>query len=119
MVREIGDFCCQNSNCETYGKKNAGNLGISEKSNKNGLRIFRCNKCKKRFVETKGTPYYRGQLPHDTINKIAEMTKEGVGVRKIGRLLNIDKNAVMRYQKIFGEHALKAHNELVSFSPSD
>ena len=44
---------------------------------------------------------------------------ESCGVRKTGRLIGVNKNTVMRYSRLAGEHAKMLHDELVSFSPGD
>jgi transposase-like protein len=41
------------------------------------------------------------------------------GVRKTGRMIGVNKNTVMRYSRLAGEHAKMLHDELVAFSPED
>jgi transposase-like protein len=44
---------------------------------------------------------------------------EGCGVRKTSRLVGVNKNTVIRYSRLAGEHARALHDELVAFSPGD
>ena len=48
-----------------------------------------------------------------------EHISEGCGVRKTGRLVGINRNTVMRYSRLAGEHAKALHDELVAFSPQN
>lgn len=80
-------------------------------------RMLRCIECKARFSETKGTVYYRSHISADKVDSILQHIKEGVGIRKTGRLENVHKDTVTRYSKLAGKHAYKLHDELVAFSP--
>ena len=44
---------------------------------------------------------------------------EGCGVRKTERLVGVNRNTVMRYARLAGEHAKALHDELVAFSPEN
>jgi transposase-like protein len=81
--------------------------------------LLRCKTCKKRFSERKGTPLFGGQLPADKVVAVLSHIAEGVGVRKTSRLVGVNKNTVVRYGLLAGQHAQQLHDELVAFSPSD
>ena len=40
-------------------------------------------------------------------------------MRKTSRLVGVNKNTVVRYSRLAGEHAKSLHDEFVAFSPSD
>lgn len=50
---------------------------------------------------------------------LLEHISESCGVRKTGRMIGVNKNTVMRYSRLAGEHAKMLHDELVAFSPED
>ena len=79
----------------------------------------RCRSCKARFSERKGTPLFGAQLPEDKVVAVLSHIAEGVGVRKTGRLVGVNKNTVVRYCLRAGEHARQLHDDLVAFSPAD
>jgi transposase-like protein len=82
-------------------------------------RLLRCRTCKARFSERKGTPLFGAQLPEDKVVAVLEHIAEGVGVRKTGRLVGVNKNTVVRYCLLAGDHARQLHDQFVAFSPGD
>jgi transposase-like protein len=120
--REAGDlsaFCCQNPKCPEYGQRGQGNLTVPARYGPQQRRVLRCRTCKARFSERKGTPLFGAQLPEDKVVAVLQHIAEGVGVRKTGRLVGVNKNTVVRYCLLAGEHAQQLHDELVAFSPGD
>ena len=78
-----------------------------------------CRTCGERFSERKGTPLYRARLSTEHALDILAHQREGCGVRATARLTGVDKNTVMRYSRLAGEHAKALHDEFVAFSPRD
>ena len=116
---DLSRFCCQNPACEKYGHRGAGNLTVCGHFGKDQrLRLLYCRTCKARFSERKGTPLFQARLGEDKILAVASHIGEGCGVRKTGRLVGVRPNTVVRYSRLFGEHAQAIHEELVAFSPS-
>jgi transposase-like protein len=72
-----------------------------------------------RFSERKGTPLFRMKLDEQKTVSLLEHVSESCGVRKTGRLVGVNKNTVMRYCRLAGEHAQVLYDELVAFSPKD
>jgi LacI family transcriptional regulator len=113
-------FCCQNKKCPDYGKRGANNLTVCGRFGKNKhIRLLYCRTCKKRFSERKGTPLFRMQLDEKKAISLLSHISESCGVRKTGRLVGVNKNTVIRYSRLAGEHAGALHDELVAFSPED
>jgi transposase-like protein len=83
------------------------------------LRLLYCRACKARFSERKGTPLFQARLGEDKILAVAAHVAEECGVRKTERLVHVARNTVIRYSRLFGQHAQALHDELVAFSPSD
>jgi transposase-like protein len=116
---DLSAFCCQNPKCPDYGQRGLGNLTAPMRYGPQRRRLLRCRTCKARFSERKGTPLFGAQLPEDKVVAVLSHIAEGVGVRKTGRLVGVNKNTVVRYCLLAGEHARQLHDDLVAFSPSD
>ena len=117
---DLSRFCCLNSACPEHGKRGAGNLTVTHRYGpEKARRMLRCRACKARFSERKGTPLFGAQLPQDKVAAVLSHIAEGVGVRKTGRLVGVNKNTVVRYCLLAGDHARQLHDELVAFSPPD
>ena len=114
---DLKNFCCQNKNCPKHGVRGEENIRVRTTYGSNNTRLLYCLVCKKRFSERHGTVFFGSRLSEKTIVSILEHVVEGVGMRKTGRLLNVDHDTVSRYTKLAGAHAEKLHDELVAFSP--
>jgi IS1 family transposase/transposase-like protein len=115
---DLAQFCCQNSQCPTFGRRGAGNLTVTGRLGKaRQYRLLYCRTCRDRFSERKGTPLYRAHLPEDKVTSILEHVNEGCGVRKTARLVKVHPDTVSRYSRAAGEHSRAAHDELVARSP--
>jgi len=119
-MQALSKFCCQNKKCSDYGKRNANNISVCGWFGKNNhIRLLYCRTCKERFSERKGTPLFRMKLYEKKAISLLEHISEGCGVRKTGRLVGVNRNTVMRYSRLAGEHARAIHDELVAFSPQN
>ena len=116
---DLTAFCCQNPQCPDHGQRGKGNLSVPMRYGPQRRRLLRCKTCKARFSERKGTPLFGAQLPEDKVAGVLHHIAEGVGVRKTGRLVGVNKNTVVRYCLLAGDHAQQLHDELVAFSPGD
>src|SRR4051812_31416496 len=115
---DLSQFCCQNSRCPDYGRRDAANLTVTGRLGKaRQFRLLYCRSCRARFSERKGTPLYRAHLPEDKVTSILEHITEGCGVRKTARLVKVHPDTVSRYGRAAGEHARAAHDDLVARSP--
>ena len=116
---DLSRFCCLNEGCVALGARGGGNLSVCGHTDKHKqIRQLYCRVCKARFSERKGTVFYRSHLAKEKVISILEHVQEGCGMRKTGRLLHVKEETVIRYAKRAGEHAQKAHQELVAFSPA-
>ena len=115
---DLSRFCCLNSRCPDFGRRDAGNLTVTGRLGKSRqFRLLYCRTCRARFSERKGTPLYRAHLPEDKVTSILEHINEGCGVLKTARLVKVHPDTVSRYSRAAGEHARAAHDELVAHSP--
>lgn len=114
---DLARFCCQNPDCETYGRRGEGNLLVIDRFGKAGHRLLYCRACKARFSEFKGTPFFNSRLPHDKVLAVLQHLADGCGVRQTARLVGVNKDTVTRLALLAGRHAKDTHDEVVAFSP--
>ena len=75
---DLSRFCCLNSRCPDFGRRDAGNLTVTGRLGKSRqFRLLSCRTCRDRFSEPKGTPLYRAHLPEDKVTSILEHIHEG------------------------------------------
>jgi transposase-like protein len=116
---ELSLFCCQNDRCVAFGVRGLGNLRVRDRVGNRQTRLLYCTTCKKRFVETKGTVFYRAHKPREKVISILQHVQEGNGMRQTGRLEHVKEDTVIRYVRVAGRHANAVHQQRVAFSPSD
>jgi IS1 family transposase/transposase-like protein len=117
-MNDLSRFCCQNSRCPDFGRRDAGNLTVTGRLGKSRqFRLLYCRSCRARFSERKGTPLYRAHLPEDKATSILEHIREGCGVLKTARLVKVHPDTVSRYGRAAGQHSRAAHDELVGRTP--
>ena len=116
---DFARFCCQNPDCDSYGRRGRDNILVIDHFGKARHRLLYCRACKARFSEFKGTPFFNSRLPHPKVLAVLEHLAEGCGVRQTARLVGVNKDTVTRLALLAGKHAKGTHDELVAFSPSD
>jgi len=117
---DLNLFCCQNRKCIAFGCRGGGNLVVRDRIGKlKQTRLLCCKTCGKRFVETKGTVFYRAHKPREKVISILRHVQEGCGMRQTGRLEHVKEDTVIHYAKLAGRHADQLHQQLVALSPWD
>ena len=117
-MKDLSHFCCQNKECSDYGKRGTGNLTVCMHYGKDKKRrLLYCRTCRARFSERKGTSLFDSRLPEDKVESVLQHIQEGCGVRKTARMTGVNKDTVVRYSRLEGEHSKNLHNDLLSFSP--
>jgi transposase-like protein len=120
MPEDLSRFCCLNEGCSDYGQRGAGNLTVCARYGKDKQRrMLYCRSCKARFSERKGTPLFGSQLTEKQALSIFEHLADRNGVRATARLVKVNRNTVVRYARLAGDHARLLHDERVAFSPED
>ena len=120
MEEDLSRSCCQRPQCPDYGNWGHGNLTVcGHYGQAQQYRLLYCRTCKARFSERKGTPLHRSGLPPEKALAVVEHLADRTGVRATARLTGVNRNTVVRYGRLLGEHARALHDELVAFSPSD
>jgi transposase-like protein len=119
MSEDLARFCCQNPDCPDHGQRGLGNLRVCFRYGPQQRRMLACRTCQQRFSERKGTPLFDSRLPDRQVVSVLDLVAEGIGVRKTSRLVGVNKDTVVRYSLLAGEHARQLHDELVALSPPD
>ncbi len=120
MPEDLSRFCCQNAKCSDHGKRGGGNLTVCGRYGKQGqYRLLSCRTCRYRFSERKGTPLFGSQWTPEKALSIFEHLAERNGVRATTRRVKVNRNTVVRYSRLAGDHARQLHDELVAVSPRD
>src|SRR5947209_5267123 len=115
---DLKSFCCLNPNCSDYGLRGRDNLRVCFRNGPNQQRrVLACRTCQHRFSERKGTPLYRAKLSEEKALSVLQHLQESCGVRQTSRLVEVNKNTVVRLALLAGQHAQDLHAELVAFSP--
>ena len=102
-------FCCWNEDCPNYGKKDHGNIVPKEQYGKHGLWMLRCLTCGYSFSENHGTPFFNLKTPKDEVLRTLALIPEKGSIRGAARASGHDKNAVMRWTSVAGEHCQKVN----------
>jgi LacI family transcriptional regulator len=120
MEEDLSRFCFQNPACPDHGRRGNGNLTVCGRYGKTKqYRLLYCRTCKARFSERKGTPLFAACLPEEKAIDLIKHLADRTGVRATARLVGVNRNTVVRYSRLLGEHAQRLHDELVAFSRGD
>src|SRR4051794_7351443 len=104
MEPDLSGFCCQNQECADHGQRGKGNLKVDSWYGKNKEhRMLLCHSCGKRFSERKGTILFNSQLSEAKIELLRQYLTEGKSVREIALLIQVNRNTVVRYHRLFAE----------------
>ena len=116
---DLQNFCCHNPDCPDYARRGLGNLRVAFRYGPHKQRrMLACRSCRYRFSERQGTPFFDCRLPQDKALSVLAHLQEGIGVRKTGRPVGVNRENVARYGTKAGAHAAALHDELVAASPS-
>ena len=90
------DVACPNDACSLFGKKGMKNI-IKSGFKENGTRNYKCTTCKRQFVRTAGTIFYRSRIKRKEAKQIANLLVEKNGIRSIGRVTERNRNTILRF----------------------
>ena len=105
--REIdtsGHFCPEKG-CTYYGWLDRGNIVSNGHPGGGPWRQLYCVVCGKYFQETTGTLFYGSRTPAREIIRALVALSEGVSPRKVARIFEVDKDAVLGWLVAAAAHA--------------
>jgi transposase-like protein len=112
QLATIGTFCL-NEACEDYQKVNHGNM-IKYGKTDSGVQRYRCKTCRKAFVETKGTMFYRIRHSEEEVVECLEMATDRSSLAAIHRIKGIKEETVSVWLERAASHANQLEENLVT-----
>ena len=102
---------CPHPDCAYYGRRGYGNLQANGHPNGSPWRQWYCTACKGYFLETHGTPFYGKRVAADRLVWAVGALAEGLGIRAVARVFEVDPNTVLQWLVEAAEHlqAFSAH----------
>ena len=100
---------CPNPECLASGQVGKGNITIHSQKEKR----YRCKVCRKTFVETAGTVFYRRKKAPEVITRVLILLAFGCPVQAIVQAFEWDERTVRSLQEQAGQHCEELHEHLV------
>ncbi len=103
QVDTSGHFC-PDATCSYQGRVGFGNIRANGHPNGRRWRQLYCLGCRGYFLETHSTPFHAKQVdPDKLVWAIAALT-EGLGIRAVARVFEVDSNTVLSWLVEAAEH---------------
>jgi hypothetical protein len=101
---------CPNPDCTYHGRVGFGNLQANGHPGDGLWRQWHCIQCDTYFVETYGTPFHGKRVSPDLLVWAVGALAEGLGIRAVARVFEVDPNTVLAWVVDAAEH-LKAFSQ--------
>jgi transposase-like protein len=111
QIATIGSFCL-NERCEDYQKVNHGNM-IKHGKTDSGVQRYFCKTCKKAFVETKGTIFYRLHHSEEEVVECMTMVGDRNSLAAIHRAKGIKEETVGKWVEKAASHVEQVEEGIV------
>jgi IS1 family transposase/transposase-like protein len=95
---------CPSLNCAYYGRAGLGNLQANGHPNSGPWRQWHCTACEGYFLETYGTPLHGKRVAADLLVWAVGALAEGLGIRAVARVFEVDPNTVLAWLVEVAEH---------------
>jgi len=96
---------CPNATCAYRGWVDWGNLCANGHPSGGPWRQFYCTACEGYFLETHGTPFHGKRVAPDLLVWEVGALAEGLGIRAVARVFEVDPNTVLAWLVEVAEHA--------------
>jgi IS1 family transposase len=96
---------CPNPDCDYRGWVGWGNLSANGHPSGGPWRQLYCSQCEGYFLETRGTPLYGKRVSPDRLVWAVGALAEGLGIRAVARVFEVDPNTVLGWLVEVAEHA--------------
>jgi len=94
---ETAPHFCPNANCRYDGRVGLGNLRANGHPSGKPWRQWQCVVCRAYVLETHGTIFYGKTLPAKLIVCVIAARAEGLGIRAVARVFEMDPNTVLQW----------------------
>jgi transposase-like protein/IS1 family transposase len=102
-IATTAHFCPQ-ATCAYHGRVGWGNIRANGHPNGRRWRQLVCLSCKRHFLETHGTLFHGKQVDPDTLVWAIAALAEGLGIRAVARVFEVDPNTVLTWLVEAAEH---------------
>jgi IS1 family transposase/transposase-like protein len=103
QVNTTGHFCPY-ATCSYHGRVGFGNIRANGHPNGRRWRQLLCLGCRSYFLETLGTPFHGKQVEPDKLVWALAAPAEGLGIRAVARVFEVDPNTVLSWLVEAAEH---------------
>jgi IS1 family transposase len=102
---ETSQHFCPYPACAYQGWVGLGNLCANGHPSGAPWRQLHCSSCKGYFLETHGTPLHGKRVPVDVLVWAVGALAEGLGIRAVARVFEVDPNTVLAWLVEAADHA--------------
>jgi transposase-like protein len=103
QVETTGQVCPQ-ATCSYHGWVDWGNIRANGHPDGRHWRQLVCLSCHRHFLETHGTLFHGKQVAPDKLVWAVAALAEGLGIRAVARVFEVDPNTVLRWLVEAAEH---------------
>jgi len=96
---------CPSPRCDYYGWTGLGNLRANGHPSGGPWRQLHCTVCGGYFLETHGTPLQGKRVPPELLVWAVGALAEGLGIRAVARVFEVDPNTVLAWLSEVADHA--------------
>src|SRR5215831_15255304 len=104
QVDTSSHFCPQ-PHCAYRGWVGRGNLRANGHPSGGPWRQLHCTACESSFLETHGTPFHGKRVAPDVLVWAVGALAEGLGIRAVARVFEVDPNTVLQWLIEVADHA--------------
>jgi IS1 family transposase len=97
---------CPKANCDYWGWVGLGNISANGPPNGGPWRQLHCTSCGGYFQETHGTPGHGKRVALDLLVWAVGALAEGLGIRAVARVFEVDPNTVLQWLVEVADHAM-------------
>ena len=95
---------CPKPTCRYYGWVGRGNIQANGHPGGGPWRQLHCIACGVYFLETHGTPFHGQRVPAELLVRVAGTLAEGLGIRVVARVFEVDPNTVLGWLSEAADH---------------
>jgi IS1 family transposase len=101
---DISHHFCPDPDCRYGGWTGLGNISANGHPSGGPWRQLHCSRCGGYFLETHGTPFHGKRVSPDTLVWAIAALAEGLGIRAVARVFEVDPNTVLLWLVEAADH---------------
>src|SRR5438093_9630674 len=102
---DTAQHCCPDPACRYGGWLGRGNITANGHPSGGPWRPLSCSQCRGYFLETHGTPLHGKRISPDRLVWAVGALAEGLGIRAVARVFEVDPNTVLAWLVAVADHA--------------